>query len=102
VLTAGGPVAAAGGDADPVALTQVKAAFLFNFAKFVQWPAESGPLVIGVVGDEALAAAVAHLAAGRTVDGRSVEVRTFRRGQTPAGYHIVHVSRCWRGCAVPC
>src|ERR1700681_3665474 len=36
---------------------QVKAAFLYNFAKFVDWPAEAfgssgAPFVIGVVGDD--------------------------------------------------
>jgi hypothetical protein len=34
---------------------QVKAAFLLNFARFVEWPkANSGPLVIGVFGADPL------------------------------------------------
>jgi hypothetical protein len=91
VLLAGLP-AAATTDADPVAPNQVKAAFLFNFAKFVQWPAEAGPLVVGVAGDEALATAVGKLVAGRTIDGRPIEVRALPRGRAAEGFHVLHVS----------
>lgn len=92
VLTAGLPAAAATDSADPMASTQVKAAFLFNFAKFVQWPAEAGPLVLGVAGDKALATAVANLVAGRTIDGRPIEVRALPGGRDPEGVHVLHVS----------
>lgn len=78
--------------AQTVAEAELKAAFLFNFAKFVQWPAEAGPLVVGVAGDEALATAVGKLVAGRTIDGRPIEVRALPRGRAPEGFHVLHVS----------
>lgn len=58
---------------------QVKAAFLVNFAKFVEWPAARLPapgakFVIGVVGAHDVAEALRELAAG-TVRGFPVEVR---------------------------
>lgn len=78
--------------ANQVADVQVKAAFIFNFAKFVQWPsASSGPLVIGIAGDKALADTVAATVKGRTIDGRPVEVRTLAIGDNPDGCHVLHV-----------
>ena len=40
--------------------SQMKAAFLLNFAKFVRWPPSTEPLVIGVAGDAALPARRRH------------------------------------------
>ncbi len=79
-------------DQGPVSEFQVKAAFIFNFAKFVQWPAESGALVIGVVGNEALAQAVTRAIEGRTIAGRSIEVRHLLATDSPAGCHVLHIS----------
>ena len=50
---------------------ELKAAYIYNFAKFTRWPnaGESGvpsPLVIGVVGDERVADSLAELTKGRT------------------------------------
>lgn len=88
----GGPVVATGLDAgNPVAATQVKAAFLFNFVKFVQWPSAAEPLVIGVAGDEELAVALARAVDGRTVQGRPVEVRKLSPNAGPEGYHVLHL-----------
>jgi hypothetical protein len=52
---------------------QVRAAFVFNFTKFVTWPGEtSGALVIGVAGDADLAGSIAGMVSGRR---RAVTVR---------------------------
>jgi hypothetical protein len=58
---------------------QVKAAFLYNFAKFVDWPAaafggESAAFNLCVLGGEPFASANQSLA-GKTIKGRRVEVR---------------------------
>lgn len=91
-LAISGPAAATGIDAgNPVAATQVKAAFLFTFIKFVQWPAAEAPLVIGVAGDNELAVTLARAVAGRTVDGRAVEVRKLGSHADPDGYHVLHL-----------
>jgi len=46
--------------AGPADENSVKAAYLYNFAKFVEWPAEAGtpgtPLVIAVFGNDAFGA----------------------------------------------
>jgi len=59
---------------------QVKAAFLYNFAKFVEWPREAfrdadAAFVICVVDDEEFADALDRAIQGKTVDGRGFQVR---------------------------
>jgi len=58
---------------------QVKAAFLFNFVKFVEWPAESfrdngGHLRLCVLGEERFAQELERIAAGKVINGRTLEV----------------------------
>ncbi len=73
--------------------SQVKAAFLFTFAKFVQWPAPvEGPLVIGVAGDERLADVLQALVKGRTFQGRAFVVRALRYADDPAGCDLLYIA----------
>jgi hypothetical protein len=75
---------------------QVKAAFLLNFLKFVTWPeareAPEAPLEVAIVGNDPLARALTGLAAGRTIGGRPVTVRSVRPsrdiGATP---HLLYI-----------
>jgi hypothetical protein len=57
----------------------VKAAFLFNFAKFVEWPADAfadpaSPLVLCVLGEDPFGDALTALK-GKTVNGRPLSIR---------------------------
>jgi hypothetical protein len=81
---------------------QVKAAFLYRFAGYVEWPEAAfpqadSPLVIGVLGDEELAAAAEQAVAGRSVNGRRVTARRVKPGEALAGVHILFVGRAERG-----
>jgi hypothetical protein len=72
---------------------EVKAAFLFNFAKFVTWPPESfpaaeSPVLIGVLGADPFGAALERLAAELRVQGRPLRVV---RGTTVAELVRCHV-----------
>lgn len=73
----------------------VKAAFLYKFAGFVEWPPGAlrpgEPLVIGVLGQDAVAADLEQVVAGRTVDGRAVQVRRLRDGDAVAGLHVLMI-----------
>jgi hypothetical protein len=72
---------------------QVKAAFLYNFANFVEWPdANRGPLVIGIAGDDAFAGIVAHTVRGRRAKGRLFETRRLASVDDPSGCQILFVS----------
>jgi hypothetical protein len=72
--------------------TQVKAAFLFNFAKFTNWPVPpDGPLVIGIAGDPAFAEVVERVVKGRTVNGRELVARRHHEGQDLVGCHVLFI-----------
>ncbi|MBF0169890.1 MAG: YfiR family protein [Nitrospinae bacterium] len=67
---------------EPVSALQLKAAFLYKFTIFLEWPeaafADSkSPIVIGVLGDKELAAATAETVLRREVRGRSFQVRSY-------------------------
>jgi hypothetical protein len=71
---------------------QVKAAFLFNFAKFVAWPDAPGqPLVIGIVGDDPFGPALDTAVRGKSVNNRPLEVRRLGPGGDVSGCQIVYV-----------
>ena len=77
---------------------QVKAAYLHKFAGYVDWPAAvfanaSAPFVYGVVGSERIYAELARLVAGRTVQGRSIEVRRLTRTDEVANLHVLFVGK---------
>ena len=62
---------------------QVKAVFLFNFAQFVDWPAEAfprpdAPFVIGVLGEDPFGARLDEVVRGETVNGRPLVVERYR------------------------
>jgi hypothetical protein len=72
--------------------SQVKAAFLYNFASFVVWPGTSaGPVVIGIAGDDAFAEIVAQTVRGRKVNGRECQTRRMKSADDPAGCHMLYV-----------
>ena len=72
---------------------QVKAAFLFNFLKFVEWPdkASQEPWVIGVVGRGDFANLLEQSVRDRTVNGRKVMVRRFRRAADVKDCHLLYI-----------
>jgi hypothetical protein len=77
---------------------QVKAAFLYKFLSFVEWPAHAfasdlSSIVIGVVGADALADELAAVVAQRTAQGRPVRVRKLRPGESVAGVHLLFLGR---------
>jgi hypothetical protein len=87
----------AGAAEDAVSLEQrVKAAFLYQFAGYVEWPAQSfaqpdTPITIAVMSAEPLAAELKQLSSGRTVGGRAVAVRQVRPGEPLAGIHVLFI-----------
>jgi YfiR/HmsC-like len=81
---------------------KVKAAFLYKFASYIEWPSEvferpESPIVIGVAGADALSDELAQVVTGRSIGGRPVEVRKLRRGTPLNGLQILFVGRSDRG-----
>jgi len=53
----------------------VKAAYIYNFARFVEWPAgAAGPVRIGVLGHGDLASPLEEIVRGKSVGGRAIRV----------------------------
>jgi hypothetical protein len=76
---------------------EVKAAFLYNFARFVEWPAESrpdpgAPFVIAILGRDPFGAVLDETVAGKTVAGRPIEVHRVPRPDDARDAQIVFVS----------
>jgi hypothetical protein len=94
-LACAGTIAKA--QSQPLSEYEIKAGFLFNFTRFVEWPpdafADSGaPIVLGIVGDNPVTEMLTETAAGKTVNGRAVIIRRFKEGQDLRGCHILFVS----------
>ena len=55
---------------------QLKAAFLVNFLKFIEWPDSSGPYIIEVAGKNPFGSPLESLANNRNINGRKVIFRS--------------------------
>jgi hypothetical protein len=79
----------------------VKAAYLFRFASYVEWPEaarKEGPFVIGLVGGEDVAVHLEHLLTGMSIRGKPARVRRVKTAADLDGVHILYVSeRVFRG-----
>jgi hypothetical protein len=88
--------ARAQGAAAAIRETAVKAAFLSKFAGFVEWPAgmlsqPEEPLVIGVIGNDEVAADLQQIAAVRTGELRPIVVRKLPPDAGGSGLHVMFV-----------
>ena len=75
----------------------VKAAYLFKFAPFVQWPppafeSETDPLVVCVSGDDDFAALAQSAMASQRLGARAMETRRLARVEKGAHCHVLFVA----------
>jgi hypothetical protein len=72
----------------------VKAAFIFNFTKFTEWPAlpSSAAIVVCVTGDDAVAAALVQTIGRQTISGHAVEVRSAQDRAMWRGCHVLFIA----------
>lgn len=73
----------------PQTLYELKAVYLLNFLRYVEWPTRpaTGPLVVCVVGLEQVGAVLQNTIKGERVDGRPIEARVIQEPSTDC--HIV-------------
>jgi hypothetical protein len=73
---------------------EVKAAFLYKFASFVEWPAEaqSSTLCIGVVGQDPFGSMLDRVVKGKSINGRNFAIRRYKSAKEAAACQIVFVS----------
>ncbi|WP_342117291.1 YfiR family protein [Pseudoduganella sp. OTU4001] len=80
------------GGPTPVLERSVKAAFLYKFLGYMEFPSDPGPtLVVGVLGADELAAELVQITSGRNVGNRAISVRNLRDGDSLAGLHVLFV-----------
>jgi hypothetical protein len=96
LCVAGAAGFAAAAHAEPPTEYQVKAAFLYNFAKFVEWPRttfadSTAAIVIGVLGPDPFGADLDRALAAKLVDQHPLQVRRCSTATEAAGCHILFV-----------
>ena len=76
---------------------QVKVGFLYNFTKFVEWPPDAfagpgAPLIIGVLGSGSFCDTLEASLKDKTVNGRPIAVRRFRRPEDLTPTQVLFIS----------
>jgi hypothetical protein len=77
---------------------QVKSALVYNFIKFVDWPASrfaeaNSPIVIGVAGSSELRDELEGMVRGRRLYGRELSIVTIDGPEAAKSTHILFISR---------
>jgi hypothetical protein len=84
------------GGGQSVAASALKAAFLYNFANFAEWPvsalAPKQPLLLCVIGDNAVADALEQTINRRTVDDHELTVEVIKPDGPIRACHLLYVS----------
>jgi|WetSurSiteA1Bulk_404760.scaffolds.fasta_scaffold09845_2 hypothetical protein len=82
------------GDKPTLSEQQVKAAFLYYFIKFIDWPQEAfpdknSPILVGVIGDDSLGRELEQSLRNKTINGRELVLRQIGWPGDLKGYHIL-------------
>jgi hypothetical protein len=75
----------------------LKAVFLYNFCRFIEWPARAfatpdEPLVIAVIGDAPFGPLLEETVRGERVRGRTIRIERYRRASEIRRCHILFVA----------
>jgi hypothetical protein len=81
----------------PLTKYQVEAVFLFNFAKYVDWPAAAfpnatAPITIGVVGTDPFDDNLQNVIQGKTINGRPFVIKHLASDSELGGCQILFIS----------
>lgn len=76
---------------------EIKAAFLFKFIKFVEWPessfsSDTEPIIIGVVGKDPFGRNLDDTISGKTVKNRPIVIKRFKRYENIGRCHVLFIS----------
>lgn len=76
---------------------RLKAAFLFNFAKFVEWPTEAfadarSPMVIGILGENPFGNDLEETIRDKTINDRPVVVKVFEQPSAVTNCHVLFIA----------
>src|SRR6267378_8703543 len=81
---------------------QIKAAFLYNFAKFVEWPTQAlgqatSPVVIGVLGENVFDGDLERTIHGKTINGHPLQFQEFHSAAEAVNCHVLFISASEQG-----
>lgn len=76
---------------------QVKAAFLYNFTRFISWPAEAfsepdSPFLIGIAGNDPFGSYIDELVEGENVDGHPIVVQRYKDVNDVGNCHVLFIN----------
>ena len=79
----------------------VKAAFLLNFAQFIEWPVEAfadaqSPIVVGVLGDDPFGSTLEEVFREASAQGRPLIIQRSRHVDDLRQAHLIFISRSER------
>jgi len=81
---------------------RIKAAYLYKFCDYVEWPQETfstdgDAIIIGILGADDLAADLETIVAGRQIRGRPVRVKNLKIGESMIGLHVLFIDERYDG-----
>lgn len=76
---------------------RVKAAYLYQFGRYVEWPASAfptaqSPFVIGVLEEDLVAYEMSRIIQAKKIQDRPIEIRRFRAGSHEIACHALFIS----------
>jgi hypothetical protein len=85
------------GEIPTLAPHQLKALYLYNFTKYVEWPAHAfpsanTPFIIGVLAQPDICRDLQEIIRDKTVNGRPLRVQPLERSQDAQGCQLVFLS----------
>ena len=91
-------LAVGGGHAQeaPPSEYQLKAAFLLNFAKFVEWPptafaGANSPMILGILGENPFGDALERTIRDKTINNRPLVIKEFRSAAEATNCHLLFI-----------
>lgn len=87
---------AEGRAADSARASQIKAAFIFNFAQFTEWPEDAfadkeAPLVIGILGSNTFGDVLEETVRNEVVRGRRLVIERYKQVAEIKTCHILYI-----------
>jgi hypothetical protein len=77
---------------------QVKAAFLLNFTKFIEWPVdafanERSPIAVCILGDDPFGSSLDQIVEGESVNGHKLVVVRLQQAPAPKACQVLFIGR---------
>ncbi len=69
-----------------------KAIFVYNFTKYLNWPAKPGNFIIAIYGNDPITTEIQSIASKKTVGTTAIEVKSIRSINDISNCHILYVS----------